>query len=339
LDLLINLDLVEGLIFRVDQQLWQVGPNSKLSVFFDLPYLELSWDGLQGLYEQDNDIFIINVASGERRNLTNTTDRHECCAVWWSQERVVFGSWPETHLLFHSNNFRVVGFPSMINIDGSGYRVLDNSRPYLRGFTTNLNSQLFIFGPNQSGEAMRAGDEILHSEIETGWIEVRSDGSVRVTQFETWYESPVMSPNGNLTATYSLNQDGEGRNFERFLLLDPLTEAIQELFAFEVCGRDGPPRPPKWSPDGRFVAFHACAEGQEQGTWVYEVQSEMMVYSPLQNAPVDCGTQIAWHPDSTSFACLHWGRSNPDQYLLIELDDHLIHEFSLPDGAWLVDWR
>jgi PKD repeat protein len=43
--------------------------------------------------------------------------------------------------------------------------------------------------------------------------------------------------------------------------------------------------------------------------------------------------------DSTSFAREHWGRSNPDQYFLIELYAHLIHEFSLPDGAWLVDWR
>ena len=331
---------MEGLIFRLDDQLCQVGPGAQILPFFDLPYLDLSRDGLQGLYVQDNDIWILDVASGGRRNLTNTVDRHECCAEWWSEDRVVFGSWPDTHIPLFGNNFRPVGFPSLINTDGSDYRVLDDTRPYERGFATNPLAQFFIFGPNTFGEAMLVGEEILYSEKDAGRIEVLSNCSVRIIRFETWFRSPAMSPVEDVTVTYSNFEDEAGRYFEQFVLQDPLTEVTQELFAFEVCGRDGPPRPPRWSPDGRFVAFHACAERDDlRGTWVYDLQIQAFIYTPTNNKSIDCVTQLAWHPNSMIFACQHWGRNDPDQYYVVNLFDNSIDAFVLPEDAIVVDWR
>ena len=65
---------------------------------------------------------ILDLDTGEERNLTGAAGRVECCPRWWPArpDVIVFGSWsPEADLEPST------GFLTVVRTDGSDYRVLD----------------------------------------------------------------------------------------------------------------------------------------------------------------------------------------------------------------------
>src|SRR5574341_1615534 len=62
---------------------WQIQADGQAQLILDHPFAQFSSNGTQALYEQDWDIWIADLSTGERRNLTNTPDHSECCPNWW----------------------------------------------------------------------------------------------------------------------------------------------------------------------------------------------------------------------------------------------------------------
>ena len=84
----------------------------------------LSPDGSQVIYAGPGDIkdlWLADLNTGTKRNLTNTPDRAEFSPHWWPArpDVTVFESRPA------EDEYDYSGHPTVINLDGSGYRVLD----------------------------------------------------------------------------------------------------------------------------------------------------------------------------------------------------------------------
>jgi len=121
-----------GLIYQSDGALWHVNADDErakiLEPLPDVPWMgprpTMSPDGAQVLYEESDDIWLADIATGARRNLTQTPDRFECCAQWWPEQPdlILFNSW--TAEVSGPNR----GFPTVVRPDGGGYRILDGEQ-------------------------------------------------------------------------------------------------------------------------------------------------------------------------------------------------------------------
>jgi len=91
-----------GLIYQSAGGLWQVNAEGESARILELgeasPYTwpAVSPDGAQILYTGGDDIWLADIATGERRNLTQTPDRSECCAqrALGQPDVILFSSWP-----------------------------------------------------------------------------------------------------------------------------------------------------------------------------------------------------------------------------------------------------
>lgn len=116
-----------GLVFTNAQGLWLVDREGQAQQVIGRDQAALSPDGRYAAFVDgppdgsQRDIYLLDRQTGEQINLTNTPDRVEVAPQFWpaNPEVVLFESVTLDEPLFGS------GHPSLVNLDGSGYQVLD----------------------------------------------------------------------------------------------------------------------------------------------------------------------------------------------------------------------
>jgi hypothetical protein len=108
--------------------------------------------------EDSSDIWLIDLATGQERNLTGSMNRLECCPLWWPArpETILFGSWDK------DGWEPSLGALTTMQVDGSGYRILDGEPSY--GLPApSPNGQTVAYGGGQTAWLYRwnSGPEVF----------------------------------------------------------------------------------------------------------------------------------------------------------------------------------
>jgi len=72
-----------GLVYRVGTGFWVLGAEGRVVHILERTNALISAEGDRALYGEENDVWLADLATGERRNLTQTADRHESNSQWW----------------------------------------------------------------------------------------------------------------------------------------------------------------------------------------------------------------------------------------------------------------
>jgi hypothetical protein len=312
-----------GLIYQASDSLWTVNANGEseriLDQFrtsvYDGP--TVSPNGAQVLYTEEWDIWLADIATGERDNLTQTLERFECCAQWWPgrSDVILFNSWTK------ENEGPNYGFPTTAQLDGSGYRVLDESQwsaalpavsPDGQTVAYDREGQSWLYHWNRGPESFDPG---------AYGLPVRRAGS------------PAWSPDEKQLA-WVVGGDFEETWKIGLGVFDLEASTSRLLHPYEPMGQGGWPPAPAWSPDGRWLVFTARAQDNEKsGVWVVRAdgqQEEEFYVGP-------CSTPV-WSPDGRWLACTSYPQGLGSGVWLIEVGTWVLHSLDLPSDAYLVDW-
>ncbi len=275
-----------GVIYNDARGLWGIDGNGAPILLLDQPDAQLSPDGSQAVYpfasgEEAEDIWLANLATGERRNLTQTPDRHEADPRWWpgGPEVVVFGS--DTDMLMMGS-----GYPTVVGLDGSGYEVLD---PEERGpLALSPTSRRIAYG------GFDTPGKIYQWNIGP---EVFDPATYRVSA-EKLYQ-PAWSPDERYLAWEvggPLSDDGSWQI--GVAIFDLLAETAQLFHLYEPIGGTFP-HYLTWSPDGEHLAFVTFQEppatGRMPNLWIIDAQTGNEIY-------VGAGVDPVWSPDGSRLA-------------------------------------
>jgi Tol biopolymer transport system component len=282
----------------------------------------VSPNGTQILYDEAEDIWLADVATGERRNLTQTPDRFECCAQWWpgQSEMILFNSSPDP-----GDTGPNYGFSTVAQLNGSGYDVLDDSEisaalpaPSPDGQTVAYDraAQPWLYRPDAGPEPFDLTPYNLPSASE-----------LRVV-------SPSWSPDGTrlawLVAGDFAALGGWRINIGVF---DLETRTVSLLYTYEPAGQGGWPPAPVWSPDGQWLTFTAWAlDNDEVGVRIVRADGQEEEYHLGQ-----CYTPV-WSPDGRWLACTSTPQGLGSGVWLMEVGTWNLHSLDLPSDAYLVDW-
>lgn len=198
-------------------------------------------------------LWLIDLQTGQHRNLTENLDRVVCCPVWWPSRPgwALFGSWPRR------GEAPDTGSLTAARLDGTESRILD----------TESESNA-LPAPSSDGHTIaydRAGSAWLY-DWDTGprQFDPRSYGLKSIQRIA----SPAWSPDGRQLAWYIGGDFGQGWQVG-LAVFDLETKMGRLLHVYTNVGRGGWFHAPVWSPDSQWLAFIAEDQDQTQaGLWI-----------------------------------------------------------------------
>jgi uncharacterized repeat protein (TIGR01451 family) len=316
-----------GLVYRIATGFWKTtteGPPVRLSERTDAV---ISPDADQVVYWEANDVeaidvWLVDLSSGEQRNLTQTPDRSESKLRWWPAR-------PDL-ILFLSQRHEGEGKPplgegflTVVGTDGSGYRVLDD--------------QTLVGGVYGMPASSPDGGTIAYGGGNTAWLYRWETGSevfdparyaLTDAQGDLRIANPAWSPDGKRLAwvVHSASQFGIG-----VFNLDTQTAWLGHFY--QPVGMDGFPPEAVWSPDGRWLAMVAMAlDPQEGGLWVVRTDG------PPEEHYLGPGSNPVWSPDGRWLAFTGAPQGGQWQPWLAEAETWNLRPLALPADTYLADW-
>jgi Tol biopolymer transport system component len=320
-----------GLIYaQLDQQperpLWQVGADGKPVKFLESsrdigvlsPDLKLAVSG--PVSRGETNLTLVDLASGERLQLTDTPDRMNFNPQWWPAK-------PDT-IVFISRAFNPNDLPqagpgnlAIVKTDGSGFRLLDED---------NL-THTFLPALSPDGKTIaydRGGENTAEDGILTPWLYHLEDGPSPFDHTAYGF-TPVpdlsfgraaWSPDGRYLAWVvggELSGDGEWQI--GIAMFDLETQSV-ELFN-PYAPTSGPFvagwEPPIWSPDSEWLTWYVSPQGGLPSFWImrpdgtdtqfidhasgpiWSPNSDLLVYLQLADGAITVMETGQWQPQRT----------------------------------------
>jgi hypothetical protein len=307
-----------GLVYRAGHEIWILDENGDPVYVFDEPSARLSADGRYALFqpEYDPDIWLADLTTGERRNLTESSARYNGLPQWWpgQQDMIIFGSSADLGPGF--------GYPTIVRIDGSDYRVLDEARAGPLALSTD-GEMLAYGGFDHSGRIMRRGSEPEDFDPSDYGLDVE-----KVFQ-------PAWSPDGRKLA-WKVSGDAEKHGWTSGLAVFDLENKSAELFhTYTAVGGGSVPHYLSWSPSGDWLAFVTFNERAEDGR-----RPNLWIAHPDGQGEIRLGVafETVWNPDGNQIAYSLFDASR--EAFQVWLHDTVTGEQTqiLPVGTTAVDW-
>ena len=276
-----------GLIYATAEGLWGIDRDGSVVPLLDQPGARISPNGRRAVFsagfgtEESSDVWLVDLETGERRNLTDTPDRDEVNPVWWPgrPDVIVFGSGVAMEI-------PDAGYPTVVRTDGSDYEVLDTEQGGPRALSPDGRSVAYG-GYDAVGSIYRWGEGPESFEPARYGLPV-----------EKLYE-PTWHPDGRRLA-WKVGGDltGEGTWQIGIALFDLDAETAELLHVYEPVGGTFD-ADPAWSPDGEWLAFvthqEPPAEGRLPNLWVVRLEDGQETY-------IGAGVTPTWSPDGRRLA-------------------------------------
>jgi len=318
-----------GLTFSTGEGTWLIDALAQVVLLTDHSMARVSPDGQWIAYEAGDlaagtaDIWLVEMATGEVRNLTNTPDRYEVNPMWWSgrEDYVVFGSDPDPlDGVWNSE------YPTVIGLDGTGYQVLDEEQGGLRALSAD--GQAIAYGGYDSpGAIYRWGEGVdAFDPTEYG------------VNAEKLYQ-PAWSPDGRLLA-WNIGGDltGDGGYLLGVAVFDLEAKTGRFFHIFAPEGGGMVPSYLEWSPDGEWLAFVTFGEppvtGRAPKLWVIRPDGSEEMY-------VGEGLAPTWRYDSEWLASLRTNDAGQQELSLAEVGTWEMQVVDFPHTDqinFLLDW-
>ncbi|MGB3716812.1 MAG: hypothetical protein WA996_20530 [Candidatus Promineifilaceae bacterium] len=307
-----------GLVYRMDGGLWIIDAAGEPALVFDEPSARLSADGRYALFqpEYDPDIWLADLTTGERRNLTEASNRYNGLPQWWpgQQDVIIFGSSEDLGPGF--------GYPTIVRTNGSDYRVLDQERSGPLALSTD-GEMLAYGGFDQPGRIVRRGSEPEDFNPSDYGLDVE-----KVFQ-------PAWSPDDRKLA-WKVSGDRERHGWSSGVAVFDLENRSAELFhTYTAVGGSSVPHYLTWSPGGDWLAFVTFNERTEDGR-----RPNLWIAHPDGQGEIRLGTafETVWSPDGNQLAYSLY--DDLQEAYIVWIHDTVTGEQRqiLPVGTAAVDW-
>lgn len=297
-----------GLVFSNAEGTWWINWEGELELLTAYGQAQVSPDGDWLAYSAEGsgsylgDIWLEAIAGEERVNLTNTPDTDESMPFWLESrpQSVLFGSGPDVGL---ANPL----YPTIVNLDGSGYEVLDRAEGGLRAVAPG--GEWFFYG---------GYDAVLQTYSWDTGIGRFDPVEYGLDMVEKLYQ-PEWSPDGRYVAFFVSgvfdSLQGTGLAIAVFdleaqtaQLLHPYAPAGGAMFQNELA----------WSPDGEWLAFTTYAEapasGRAPNAWVIRPDGADEDY-------IGVGSALVWRYDSMLLAFQSMNAEQTEDVYLVEREN------------------
>jgi hypothetical protein len=307
-----------GLLYRDGQEIWIIDEKGEPLFVFDEPSARLSADGRFVLFqpEYDPDIWLANLTTGERRNLTESSNRYNGLPQWWpgQSDTIIFGSSEELGPGF--------GYPTIVHTDGSEYRVLDQERG--GPLAISANGEMLAYGGfDEFGRIVRRCSEPEDFYPSDYGLDVE-----KVFQ-------PAWSSDGRKLA-WKVSGDRERHGWSSGVAVFDLEKRSAELFhTYSAVGGGSVPHYLSWSPSGDWLAFVTFNERAEDGR-----RPNLWIAHPDGQSEIRLGTafETVWSPDGNQIAYSLYDDSQ-EAYLVWIYDTETGEQTQiLPAGTAAMDW-
>lgn len=317
-----------GLSLSTSDGLWQVGVDGGLHLMVDAGSARLSPDSRRVAYlqpdptTQADDVWLLDLSTGETSNLTQTPDRYETVPSWWPgrPDVIVFGS--DTAFGMENSDY-----PTVVNTDGSGYQVLDQGQGGPRALSPDGTS--IAYGAYDVPGAIYtwgAGAEPFNP----------ADYGVDATKLI----QPAYAPDGSQLAWIVAGGDAAaGDNFIGLAVFDLAAHTGKVFHSYQPIGGGSVPFDTVWSPDGTWIAFTTFGEppstGRAGNIWVIRPDGSGETY-------VGEGVNPVWSPDGSQLAYLRTGSDGNQEVWLAPSSSWQPAQLQLPERAnrtgFLMGW-
>ena len=321
-------DPAAGLIYSTAETLWGIDVDGSPVALIDEPTARVSPDGARAVFAtgltdvRASDIWLVDLRTGTRRNVTNTPDREEVNPLWWPGRSDVIGFGSAEDIEIPDE-----GYPTVIRVDGTGYEVLDDEEGGPVGLSPD-GALAAYGGYDHLGRIYRWGGEPEPFDPNAHGI------SVDKLYVPAWH------PDGRHLA-WEVGGDltGEGLWQIGIVVFDLQAGTSQLLHAYEPKGGSFP-HYLAWSPDGEWLAFVTYQEPPSSGRlpnlWVVRPQDQNEVY-------VGGGVDPVWSPDGQLLAFTEV-RKEGNTLAIAGADGWQVQQVDLPHrirsvSAWIAPRR
>lgn len=320
--------MASGLVLSSPNETFYVDVNGEIIPLIDQPHAHLNSTHNQVVFAREDptnykyDIWLLDLESRQEFNLTQTPDRDDDRPQWWPAhpEIVFFESGKETGMM----NER---WPTIINLDGSGYRILDENNGGPKALAAD-GGMIAYGGFDQTGI-------IYHW---SGDIEVFNPGDYGLNVEKIF--QPSLSADGRYLAwkvAGDLNEDGNDAIGLAIFDLQERTAIVTHIYT--VQGGGMVPHYVTWSPDGSWIAYVTFGEepavGREPNLWILRPDGSQETY-------IDIGLEPTWSPDGSSLAYVRTTLEGEIGLRIMDVDSLTvtpIDDLPFPDRVnFIMDW-
>jgi Tol biopolymer transport system component len=263
--------MLAGVVFSHNESLWQLNrkgePTKVLDGFPDsYGYVQVSWDSKRIIFEQDKQVWVVDLVTGERKRITDDS-RSLCCFGWaQGQSDVAYYAFERAG----SRDFEYYPITmTVVHFADSDLEVLEEKQ---------------FPGVSHSTSIAPGGHMLAYHNDDGAWI-IQENQDVEFFSAEdygltvppgTILTNPAWSPDGKYIAwTISglFDEDYQTRVVV-FDLANKTPNQIHEYRAIEGLQSIRWLRPRiEWSPNGRWLAFDArdAAFSDDAHVWVFSL--------------------------------------------------------------------